>query len=85
MIATNTHKHKSDSWSATEIYKRNLQNCASESLPNLVCIWQQKDYYSYPESTVMPIYSIYKMQWLKCRPDGTIVVKLKYRPECLVL
>ena len=25
------------------------------------------------------------MQWLKCRPDGTIVAKLKYRPDGISL
>ena len=26
-----------------------------------------------------------KTQWLKCRPDGTIVAKLKYRPDGISL
>jgi len=26
-----------------------------------------------------------KTQWLKCRPDGTIAAKLKYRPDGISL
>jgi len=38
--------------------------------------------YNEIKTTILPMkMNINNTQWLKCRPDGTIVAKLKYRPD----